>query len=205
MAIVSNAHVYHLQEPWLPQVKESWVSFGHERLVALAQEFWNDRRYTKVAAVKLYCGMEGVVSKLNYVFRMTNSAGRKWWDSAYVTSYFIANGCRSTSAGDVIKVDGEFYVACAVGFEKLTDGRAPLVIPNLTKSNVPKARLNDYWLAVLRLGEAIEAVSDVFIAGELDDEVAEVGLAQHRERMAELTHAHGQLNDIYTVLSDLYE
>lgn len=205
MSIVSNAHVYHLQEPWLPRAKEAWVSFGNQRLCVLAQEFWNDRRYTKVATVQLPRGMEGSDSKLNYAFRITNSVDMKWWKNVYVTSYFIANECRSTSAGDIIEIDGKFYVACTVGFVELMDGRAPLVIPNLTKSSVPKARLNDYWLAVLRLGEAIEAVSSTFVAGEFDDEVAEVGEAQHRERIAELTHAHGQLNDIYTVLSKLYE
>lgn len=200
MSIVSKVYVYHLQEPW---TSLTWTEFSNLKLVSLAQEFWNARRYTKVASIQLARGMKGLTNKLNYAVRLTTSGDIKWWKNRYITSYFIADGCRNTSVGDVIEIDGEFYVVLSVGFEDLTDGRAPLVLPNLTKSRVPEARLNHYWLAVLKLGEAIEAVTDTFVADQFDDEVAEVGALQHRERMSELTYVYGQLNDMYTELSKL--
>lgn len=58
---------------------------------------------------------------LDYAYMLTNSIDSNWWDNAPVTfkgsPQHGMDGCRSTSVGDVMLLDGTYYVVASCGFE----------------------------------------------------------------------------------------
>ena len=57
---------------------------------------------------------------LEQAFRLTNSIESSWYLNKDIDVADIAkDGCRSTSKGDIIMVDGETYIVTTYGFTKL--------------------------------------------------------------------------------------
>ena len=56
---------------------------------------------------------------LDQVFELTNTIDKYWWENEQVIKIFTKEGCRSTSVGDIIKIDDDFWRVAPVGFDKL--------------------------------------------------------------------------------------
>lgn len=54
---------------------------------------------------------------LDVAYEMTNSIHGPWWNNHIVTKHGDAPGYRSTSIGDVLKVDEARYVVASMGFQ----------------------------------------------------------------------------------------
>jgi len=54
---------------------------------------------------------------LELSFEMTNSISNSWFDNEHINVYSIAkDGCRSSSIGDIIEIDGLSFVVAMCGF-----------------------------------------------------------------------------------------
>lgn len=60
-----------------------------------------------------------VVERLERAYRLTNTIEQSWWNNVNVWRSFAGEGCRSTSVGDVIQLDDDYYVVAMVGFAKV--------------------------------------------------------------------------------------
>tara|TARA_R110002020_G_scaffold79124_5_gene198582 strand:- start:288 stop:680 length:393 start_codon:yes stop_codon:yes gene_type:complete len=56
---------------------------------------------------------------LAQVFKLTNNIDKSWCKNEQVITISTKAGCRSTSAGDIIKIDDDFWRVAPVGFDKL--------------------------------------------------------------------------------------
>ena len=62
----------------------------------------------------------GVIELLDQVFKLTNTIDNKyWWENEQVIKIFTKEGCRSTSTGDIIKIDDAFWRVASFGFDKI--------------------------------------------------------------------------------------
>lgn len=73
-------------------------------------------RYVAVANVD--AGTRSGVEALDYAFERTNTIDQGWWLNNDVTLCASAPR-RSTSTGDAIELNGEFWVVAPVGFEQV--------------------------------------------------------------------------------------
>lgn len=76
--------------------------------------------YELVASVKVPEDAKDDEDALHCAYEFTNTIHRAWFDGSNpaVTNRFTKAGCRSTSVGDVMLVNGNRYVVAMVGFEK---------------------------------------------------------------------------------------
>ena len=58
-------------------------------------------------------------NNLEQAFMSTNSIDDGWWNNENVTPKFSAEGCRSTSCGDVVVRDDEKFAVVSIGFMKI--------------------------------------------------------------------------------------
>lgn len=73
---------------------------------------------------------------LNEAYRLTQNLDEDWFDSQNPKVRFNApigfdprmDGVRSTSVGDVMEMDGTFYVVASVGFDVLEDYALPVTV-----------------------------------------------------------------------------
>lgn len=82
-----------------------------EKLVELVKA--NTESYEEVAVV--------FADNLEYAYRMTNSIDERWYESDdidIVVAECAKYGCRSTSIGDFLKVNDDYYVVDSCGFTK---------------------------------------------------------------------------------------
>jgi hypothetical protein len=93
------SRVYHV----LPGKKGDPI-FGYKTPV------W-PRDYYEVASVSS--------DNIEEAFRLTNSIEFNWWENAEVTALFSGGGCRSTSVGDVVEVNGTFHLCASSGWTVL--------------------------------------------------------------------------------------
>ena len=58
---------------------------------------------------------------LDQVWELTNTKhkDKPWWENNEVIKIFPKKGCRSTSVGDIIKIDDDFWRVAPVGFDKI--------------------------------------------------------------------------------------
>jgi hypothetical protein len=60
---------------------------------------------------------------LDQAYEKTNTIDLKWWKNQGVkflgSPDYGTEGCRSTSVGDVMEMDGQFYQVASVGFRKI--------------------------------------------------------------------------------------
>jgi len=56
---------------------------------------------------------------LDQVYELTNSIYKYWWENEQVIKIFTKEGCRSTSVGDIIKIDDDFWRVASFGFDKI--------------------------------------------------------------------------------------
>lgn len=82
---------------------------------------FHDYRKGTPNAADLSLVAEVNTDNLNTAYRDTNTIDQYWWENQGVTRKFEGEGCRSTSVGDVMEKDGEFFVVAMCGFEKLED------------------------------------------------------------------------------------
>ena len=102
MTINLKAEVY--QADWRAERGADYEKFDLVAEVNLTPE---------ILAASKYMGI------LDYAYEYTNTIDAYWWDNPYVTPKFQGEGCRSTSMGDVIKVDGALYRVEAFGFKQI--------------------------------------------------------------------------------------
>jgi hypothetical protein len=65
------------------------------------------------------------------VYRLTNSIERSWWENPLVRPMFRAEGCRSTSIGDVIVDVGkdQAFICLSVGWKEINFNRLGIRLP----------------------------------------------------------------------------
>lgn len=56
---------------------------------------------------------------LDYAYERTNTIDNYWWDNEGVTKHFTAEGCRSTSCGDILMDGDKVYFVASFGFVEL--------------------------------------------------------------------------------------
>ena len=67
------------------------------------------------------------MSVLDWAYEWTNTIDNYWWDNQNVIPKFEGEGCRSTSMGDLIKIDDGVYSVEACGFKPVdTKGKGYL-------------------------------------------------------------------------------
>lgn len=72
------------------------------------------------------------MSALDWAYEWTNSIDYGWWDNPNVIPMFEGEGCRSTSMGDLIKIDDGLYRVEAFGFKPVdTKGSGYLLTKNM--------------------------------------------------------------------------
>jgi|TARA_R110000822_G_scaffold27257_1_gene81538 hypothetical protein len=57
--------------------------------------------------------------KLEEAFVKTNTIHKVWWKNEEVTTMFAGNACRSTSVGDVVRIDEKKYRCEASGWKEI--------------------------------------------------------------------------------------
>jgi hypothetical protein len=74
-----------------------------------------------VALVEIDTYTYNADSLLDQVWELTNTKhkDKPWWENQQVIKIFTKKGCRSTSVGDIIKIDDDYWKVAPVGFDKL--------------------------------------------------------------------------------------
>ena len=83
----------------------------------IAQEALRNNQYIRVAEFEA----DADEDVLNIAYEITNSITEPWYLSRVINvSEHAKNGCRSTSMGDIIQVNGTSYIVESIGFRKIT-------------------------------------------------------------------------------------
>ena len=73
----------------------------------------------RVVAMVWVNSKNSITEKLDKAFMLTNSINDAWWNNKDVEAMFPDEGCRSTSVGDQVLVDGKKWVYKASGWKVL--------------------------------------------------------------------------------------
>jgi len=98
--------VYHVPDDL---TRDIWMTRGPEHLAMVREHFPSYKAVAKVQA-----------SDLDDAYRLTNTIDGPWWENRGVEFLGSAehgmDGCRSTSIGDVLELDGRKYIVAPMGF-----------------------------------------------------------------------------------------
>jgi len=107
--VVNMIEVYHwtLREPALRRAHGFLLDADQSRLVMQGRD--PHMTYEQVALVD--------TEDLNKAFELTNNIDSSWTrNPGLVTD---KEACRSTSTGDVLKINGKYYLVASIGFKQL--------------------------------------------------------------------------------------
>jgi hypothetical protein len=71
---------------------------------------WQDGRYTHVAVV--------ATDDLDQAYELTNNIDKRWTDNIGVAPV-DGHGKRSTDVGDVLELNGKFFVCASIGWDEI--------------------------------------------------------------------------------------
>ena len=90
-----------------------------ERLV-FAKDQLTHNNYVRVAEFEVG---KDIDNKLSLAYELTNSIQNAWYENPNINvSEEAKDGCRSTSIGDLIQIDGRSYMVAGCGFTEITKG-----------------------------------------------------------------------------------
>ena len=105
-----SAEVYHKRSfRELMKDDRDWEG-QHAMLQAQENAAW-PKDYVHVATVK--------TGDRELAFQFTNSIERAWWENPQVIYNFEGEGCRSTSVGDVVSIEGKAFLCEGCGWSEL--------------------------------------------------------------------------------------
>jgi hypothetical protein len=95
-------------------------SFDDEKRLKIARDAFKDNQYVRVADMV----NEGLLgSLLEWAFVSTNSIDYPWYKNISIgVEENAKKGCRSTSVGDIVQINGDSYLVCSVGWIHLDSG-----------------------------------------------------------------------------------
>jgi hypothetical protein len=93
--------------------------YDDEQRARFAKEELKNNNYIRVADIELID--ENIDKSLSLAYELTNSIDSAWYDNADID---VANnakeGCRSTSVGDIIQIQGKSYMVAGCGFIEIS-------------------------------------------------------------------------------------
>lgn len=83
------------------------------------KDTFKNNRYERVADIVLGGTESNILSE---AFTLTNTVVTPWYENPNVQVHeMFKDGCRSTSIGDIIQINGETYVVDTFGFKHIDD------------------------------------------------------------------------------------
>jgi len=90
--------------------------------IIIKQKKKSSPEHQEVARLEL--ASKDVYSALDIAYRLTQNLDFSWCNSKHLTVHDRAKqGCRSTSVGDVLSIDGREYLVCVSGFSEIKKTR----------------------------------------------------------------------------------
>lgn len=113
-------------------VGEAWALLlmgSAEKLREIVQdsEAWSDRGLTLVKVAEVDC------DDLSNAYALTNSIESSWVENDGVKVFASEDRCRSTSVGDVMRLNGHVHMVGMVGFTDLPELDDVLALPNSSR------------------------------------------------------------------------
>ena len=91
--------------------------FDDDKRLSFVKEHFNSKNYIKVAEIEL---VDNVERPLSLGFELTNSIENSWYKNPYIKATpYAKEGCRSTSVGDVIQMQGKSFMVAGCGFTEI--------------------------------------------------------------------------------------
>jgi hypothetical protein len=104
--ILIMVNVYHLNALGAVGSRFSFQLADQE----LVKKNWQDGRYTHVAVV--------ATDDLDQAYELTNNIDKRWTDNVGVAPV-DGHGKRSTDVGDVLELNGKFFVCASIGWDEI--------------------------------------------------------------------------------------
>lgn len=101
--------VFHLRDDAMRET----IFLDDESMVATTEKFWPQGLYRLVATVQTEYG--NTPMNLEHAFRVTNHIDEAWQKNSGVLAE--PGGQRSTSVGDLVRLDDTLYVCCRTGWK----------------------------------------------------------------------------------------
>jgi hypothetical protein len=104
------------------------MEMGHKmetKMIKVYHQVEPTFRASKTGVVNddLHLVAEVATDNLNEAYQLTNTIDNSWWKNYGVkflgSPEYGMKGCRSTSVGDVMELDGKFYQVDSVGFSSV--------------------------------------------------------------------------------------
>jgi hypothetical protein len=95
-------------------------TYDDEQMLKIARDAFKDNQYVRVADME----KEGqLLELLESAFTTTNSIDSLWYKNLNIDVEENAKkGCRSTSVGDIVQINGDSYLVCGAGWIHLDSG-----------------------------------------------------------------------------------
>jgi len=91
--------------------------YNEDERIAYTKDALKDNRYERVVDLELGGSLLDILEE---AFKLTNSVYNPWYLNKDIsTDNKTRKGCRSTSVGDVVQVNGETYMVNAFGFKHI--------------------------------------------------------------------------------------
>lgn len=94
-------------------------------------ETWSDRGLTLVKVAEVDC------DDLSTAYERTNSIDSHWIENEGVKVFAAEDRCRSTSVGDVMRLNGRVHMVGMIGFTDLPELDDVLALPNSSRRLAP--------------------------------------------------------------------
>jgi len=104
----------------LENTREMNFSCNDEERLEIARDELKHNRYIRVANFEINKEKSELKAVLNIAYKVTNTVVNAWYENPNLeVSDYAKNGCRSTSIGDIIQVNGVSYMVAECGFIEL--------------------------------------------------------------------------------------
>jgi hypothetical protein len=106
--------VRHIQS-----TREMNSTFDDNKRLEIAKDALRHNQYIRVAEFEA----DENEKPLSLAYELTNSIDFPWYERTNINvSLHAREGCRSTSVGDIIQVQGRSYMVAGIGFIEITKG-----------------------------------------------------------------------------------
>ena len=103
----------------LPQsaLRDISCIYDKDELLNFAKDYNRNNEYIRVADIEFKDDLD---NPLDLAFEITNSITEAWYENEDISvSEAAKTGCRSTSKGDIIMIDGRSFIVSTFGFTEL--------------------------------------------------------------------------------------
>lgn len=104
----------------LENTREINSTFDDDKRLEIAKDAFIHNQYLEVVSFEINMDEGDFKEVLNIAYEVTNSITCAWYENPNMNvSDYAKDGCRSTSVGDLIQVNGKSYMVAGMGFREV--------------------------------------------------------------------------------------